>query len=245
MQLALLLAGYPESVDAKAIWQADRRTLVAYAGAGAANARGLLEYAELLLGASRWARAYSLAVLAAEEWAKAYSVVTLSFMTPEMRAEIPVRDFLGGHRMKMTGALLLLVLDGARPGVASRVASMPLADVLRTAYSQAAVANAAKQRGLYADLMADGTLSLPSDVTEGQAKDAVAQAREVGSSAALLDDQDALAGFADPSAASQALAEAVFGRLLKAEDMDDVDTAGALLADLAARLSADETSPSL
>ena len=67
------------------------------------------------------ARAYSLAVLAAEEWAKAYSVVTLSFMTPEMRAEIPVRDFLGGHRMKMTGALLLIVLDGARPGVASRV----------------------------------------------------------------------------------------------------------------------------
>ena len=64
--------------------------------------------------------------------------------------------------------------------------------------SQAGAANAAKQRGLYADLMADGTLSLPSDVTGSEARDAVARACEVGASAALLHDQEALAGFADP-----------------------------------------------
>lgn len=49
--------------------------------------------------------------------------------------------------------------------------------------------------------MADGTLSLPSDVSESDSRDAVAQARAVGSSAALLHDKEALAGFADPDGA--------------------------------------------
>ena len=168
--------------------------------------------------------AYSLAVLAAEQRAKAYSVLTLSFMPPEMRAQIPVRDLLEGHQMKMMGALLLLILDGARPGVASKVTALPLADVLRTTVSQASTANAAKQRGFYADLMADGTFSLPSDVTESDARAAVAQACAVASSAALLHDKEALAGFADPSAS-------------EARGTDDVDAVAALLADLAAGLA--------
>jgi len=71
---------------------------------------------------------------------------------------------------------------------------MPLADILRTAASQATTANAQNSTGFYADLMADGTLSLPSDVSESDAMDAVAQARAVGSSAALLHDKEALAG---------------------------------------------------
>jgi hypothetical protein len=99
-------------------------------------------------------------MLASEEWAKAYAVLTLSFMPPEVRARMPVRDFLEGHRLKIMGALLLRLLDGARPGVAGRVAGMAgLADALRTAEQQADDANTAKQRGLYADLLADGTLS--------------------------------------------------------------------------------------
>src|ERR1017187_1964350 len=121
-------------------------------------------------------------------------------MPPEMRAQIPVRDLLEGHQMKMMGARLLVILDGARPGVASRVTALPLADVLRTTVSQASTANAAKQRGFYADLMADGTFSLPSDVTESDARAAVAQACAVASSAALLHDKEALAGVADPPA---------------------------------------------
>jgi hypothetical protein len=145
-------------------------------------------------------------------------------MPPEMRAQIPVRDLLEGHQMKMMGALLLLILDGARPGVASRVTALPLADVLRTTVSQASTANAAKQRGFYADLMADGTSSLPSDVTESDARAAVAQACAVASSAALLHDKEALAGFADPSAS-------------EARGTDDVDAVAALLADLAAGLA--------
>jgi AbiV family abortive infection protein len=81
-----------------------------------------------------------------------------------------MRDFLEGHRLKFMGALLLCLLDGARPGVADRVAGMAgLADALRAAEHQADGANTAKQRGLYADLLADGALSLPSDISEEKA----------------------------------------------------------------------------
>jgi AbiV family abortive infection protein len=224
-------------VDAEAVLRADRRVLVGYASDVAENARGLLADAELLLEAGRWARAYSLALLAAEEWAKAYAVLTLSFMTPEMRARIPVRGFLEWHRLKLAGAFLIRVLDAARPGVAGRVAAMPgLADVLSTAGQQAEDANAAKQRGLYADLLADGTVSLPSAVTEGEAAEAVARARKAGASAALLHDQDALARLADPPAEALALADVLFGRLFEAE-VNDAQAAAALIADVAARLS--------
>jgi hypothetical protein len=61
-----------------------------------------------LLRAGRWARAHALAVLAAEEWGKASAVITLSFMPPEARARIPVRE-LEDHRMKMAGAQLMRI----------------------------------------------------------------------------------------------------------------------------------------
>ncbi len=105
--------GYARRVDANAVRVADRHVLVGYAAAVAGNARDLLTDAELLLGAGRWARAYVLAVLAAEEWGKAYAVITPSFMPPEARARIPVRELLEGHRMKMAGALLMRILDAA------------------------------------------------------------------------------------------------------------------------------------
>lgn len=227
------------SVDASAVRAADRQLLVRLAAAVAENAHDLLADAELLLGAGRSARAYSLALLAAEEWAKAYVVLTLSFMPAELRAQMPVkdfRDFLEDHKLKMAGAWLLTALDAADPGVAGRVAAMPDLDgVITTAVQQAGDANVAKQRGLYVDLLAGGMLSLPSEVTEGKAAEAVARAREVGAAAALLHDQDALAQFADPPAAAGDLASAVFGRYL------DVRSAGAdaviaELTDIANRL---------
>jgi len=126
---------------------ADRRTLVGYAAAVAVNATGLLADAGFLLDAERWARAYSLAVLASGEWAKAYAVLTLSFMPDAMRGRVPLPDFLEGHQLKNMGAVLLRLVDAARPGVAGRVAGMTeLADVLRATEQQANEANAAKQR---------------------------------------------------------------------------------------------------
>jgi AbiV family abortive infection protein len=224
-------------VDVEAVLRTDRRVLVGYAADVAENARGLLADGELLLEVGRWARAYSLALLAAEGWAKAYSVLTLSLMTAEMRARVPVRKFLEWHRLKLAGAFLIRVLDAARPGVAA----MPdLAGVLSAAGLQADNANAAKQRRLYADLFADGTVSLPSAITEGEAAEAAARARararESGASAALLHDQDALAKFADPPSEALDLADVLFGRLFEAE-VDDAEAAAALIGDVAARLS--------
>jgi AbiV family abortive infection protein len=225
-------------VDANAVRTADRRVLVECAAAVAGNARDLLADAELLFGAGRWPRAYALAVLAAEEWAKAYGVITISFMPAGMRAQIPVREILEGHRLKMMGAALMTVVEAARPGVASRVAAMPdLAGVLSEAAEQAGDANVAKQRGLYADLMADGTLSVPSDVTESEAAGAMARAREVGASATLLHDQEALAAFADPPAEALAVAEVLFGHWYEAKDIDNADDAAALIRNLAAQLA--------
>lgn len=88
---------------------------------------------------------------------------------------------------------------------------------LRAAERQASDANAAKQRGLYADLLADGTLSLPSDISGDEAAAAVMKAQEVGAAAFLLHDPDALAAFADPSPEAVALAETVFGSWTDAE----------------------------
>ena len=219
---------------------ADRHVLVGYAAAIAGNAGDLLGDAEVLLSAGRWARAHSLAVLASEEWAKAYAVLTLSFMPPEVRARVSVREFLEGHRLKIMCAQLLRLVDGApEPGVAERVAGMAgLADMLRAAERQASDANAAKQRGLYADLLADGTLSLPSDISGDEAAAAVVQAQEVGAAAFLLHDPDALAAFADPSPEAVALAETVFGSWTDAEGViSDADAAAKVLRDLASAIA--------
>jgi AbiV family abortive infection protein len=226
-------------MDASAVRAADRHVLVGYAAAITGNARDLLGDAEVLLSAGRWARAHSLAVLASEEWAKAYAVLTLSFMPPEVRARVSVREFLEGHRLKIMCAQLLHLVDGAQPGVAERVAGMTgLADMLRAAQRQASDANAAKQRGLYADLLADGMLSLPSDISGDEAAAAVVQAQEVGAAAFLLHDPDALAAFADLSPEAVALAETVFGSWTDAGGViSDADAAAKVLRDLASAIA--------
>lgn len=226
-----------------AVRSADRRVLVEFTADAAENARGLLADAEFLLEDRRWARSYSLAFQASEEWAKAYAALTLSFMSLEVRAQIPareLRDFLEGHRLKAMGAVLMRVVEAARPGVVGRVAAMPgLADEFMAAGQQAAEANAAKERGLYVDLRADGTLSRPSDVTEDEAAEAVERARDVRASAALLHDQDALAAFADPPAEGLAVADALWGRWLAAK-VHDAEEAAGFISDIAARLAPDE-----
>jgi AbiV family abortive infection protein len=229
-------------VDMNAVRRADRRVLVELAGETAENALGLLADAEFLLEAGRWARAYSLAHLASEEWAKAYSVLTLSFMSSELRSRIPGRDLrylLQSHVLKAMGAEFVRAAEASRPGVAVRIAGMPdLASFLTAATKHAAVANAAKERGLYADLLRDGAISRPSDVTEDDAADAVARARQVGASAAPLHDQDALAKFADPPPEALAVADAVFSFWLGTK-AESAEAAAAIVTEMAAGFISD------
>ncbi len=98
-------------------------------------------------------------------------------------------------------------------------------------------ANVAKQRGLYADLLAGGVISRPSDVTEGEAAEAVATAREVGGAAALLHDQAVLARLADPPAEALPVVEAVFRGWFEAEPAQDAEGAAAFVAGVVARLA--------
>ena len=83
------------------------------------------------------------------------------------------------------------------------------------------------------DLLAGGTLSLPSGVSRDKAVATVRQAQDVGAAAALLHDPDALAAFANPSPAAVTLAKALFGSWGGAQDViGDTDAAADLLRGL-------------
>jgi hypothetical protein len=71
----------------------------------------------------------------------------------------------------------------------------------------------------------------------------VAYAREVGASAALLHDQDAIAKFANPPAEALTLAETVFGQLDAMQHAVDADTAAALITSVASQLVSDKVPP--
>jgi hypothetical protein len=160
-------------------------------------------------------------------------------MPSSLRAKINLRETLEGHTAKMMGALLTSAVQASRPGVAERVAAMPdLAALLTSVAQQAGQENLSKKRGLYADLMAGGELSLPSDVTEAEAVEAAARAREVGESAALLHDQDALAAFADVSEEAQQALDAMFTGWAALSGIEDADAAAVVIADFARRAAA-------
>jgi AbiV family abortive infection protein len=187
------------SVDNQTVLIAERRTLVAIASQVAENARGLVSDAEYLLADGRWPRAYALAVLACEEFGKACGMMVLSMVPPALRSRARPKELLRDHQVKMLGALVMRVLAFDRPGVATRVAAMPdLASVLSDLQVQAADANEAKKSGLYADIDAEGRVRMPSEVTEGEARDALTRAQEVASSAEPLSNPVYLARLADP-----------------------------------------------
>ena len=125
------------------------------------------------------------------------------------------------------------------PGVAVRVAGAGLADVFLDVHQQVGDANEAKQRGLYADLLADGVLRVPSEVSQNEACAAVTRAREVGASAVLLHDPGALAVFADPPAEALEMAAGLFGTWLGMKSAN-VDAAAAVMAGMAAEVAAAE-----
>jgi len=112
------------------------------------------------------------------------------------------------------GSQLLHLLDGARPGVADRLAGMTEpADTLRAAERPADSANTAKQRGRCVDLLrlADGTLSLPSGISRDEAAATAGRHRMPGQRRPCCTTQTPSQPFANPSPEAVTLAEALFG----------------------------------
>jgi len=145
-------------------WQ----VLVQLALAAEENARELINDAEVLLAAARWPRAYALAVLAHEEFGKGLMAMALAAAHPNLRQPARLRELTGGHIRKLTSTYE----HEAQVGPPERWAEVWRSQEL------ARSANERKQRGLYVDFADDGSLRLPSDVGEEEARAQVASVRE-------------------------------------------------------------------
>jgi AbiV family abortive infection protein len=211
----------------------DQGALIGFAAAAARNALDLLSDAELLCAGQRWARAYALAVLAVEELGKASGVLTLALVPPALRAQVPVRDLLGRHDVKQAAGLVMHLLEFGKPGVAARVENAPrLSDQLAQLAGEVGESNQAKQRGFYVDLIS-GELKQPSEVTEADARAAMARAWEVAESAGPLRDPEALAVLADPPPEVLRFAGLTLERYLESADLGGPEAAAAVAVELA------------
>ena len=152
-------------------WQ----VLVQLALAAEANARELINDAEVLLEAACWPRAYALAVLAHEEFGKGLMAMALVSACPNVRTPTRLRELTGGHMRKLMSAYEHEAMAGSYEQMAERLRSQELARG----------ANERKQRGLYVDFVDDGSLRLPSEVGEDEARTQVASVRKTVYSSGL------------------------------------------------------------
>jgi AbiV family abortive infection protein len=144
-------------------WQ----VLVQFALAAESNARELINDAEVLLAAGRWPRAYALAVLAHEEFGKGLMAIALVAAHPAARKPERLRELTGGHIRKLISTSQHEAMVGGPEWQAELLGSPKLARVV----------NERKQRGFYVDFADDGSLRLPSEIGEGEAKAQVASVR--------------------------------------------------------------------
>lgn len=145
-----------------------------YACAAFANADALLSSARLLLSNDRWPHAYAFATLAAEEFGKGIQAFTaFAFQTSGDGEKIT--DFwkaLSWHEPKLQAALGLDALIGTASD------SLPSGEQLLGSMAvEASAQHQQKLRGLYVDLETDGSVRLPSEVAEEEAR---AQVERVG-----------------------------------------------------------------
>jgi AbiV family abortive infection protein len=145
-------------------WQ----VLVELAIAAEANARELISDAEVLLAAGRWPRAYALAVLAHEEFGKGLMAMVLVAAHPAARQPARLRELTGDHRRKLTSTYEHEAMVGGSGWQAE----------LRRSPELARSANERKQRGFYVDFADDGSLRMPSEIGEDEARTQVASVRE-------------------------------------------------------------------
>ncbi len=225
-------------VNHKALLAASRAELVSFAVAVVANADDTVADAELLLEHARWPRAHALAVLASEEFGKAAGVMLLSMVPAGLRFKAQPGLLLGRHETKMLGALMMRLLEFGQPGRIGRVLAMAdLAAMLDDTKAQASGANEAKKNGLYADMDEDGRLRLPSDVTENDARQSVARAREIAASSRMFRDQEAMARLAAPPENFVALMTPALIAALDSTSSDaGPEETAAMARDFAARL---------
>jgi len=188
-------------VDLAAVKEAPVGELTRGAVAAVRNARCLVEDAELLSGAGRQARAYSLAGLAVEEVGKAGSLVTLVVMPENVRARAPLGRMLEWHQMKLVAGHLIAAVTFGVPGVATKLATMRLAEVVEILDSAQALAedvDRLKLRGLYVDVDRSGHVREPSEVTAAEGREQLDRARRAALAASALLDPGAGPLLADP-----------------------------------------------
>ena len=204
-------------MDLATVKVAAKQDLVACAVAAAANAQSVVDDAELLALADRRARACFLAELAVEEVGKALSLMALSLLPEKLKGQAPVRRMLEWHELKLVGGLLIaLTPPGASP--ARRLAGMSdgeLAQVMNKSKMLAMDQSRLKQRGLYVDMDSRGRITQPSEVTDAEVSESLAEARQAVSSARALLDPRAPGRLASPPAEAVEMAYALTSSLIK------------------------------
>jgi len=207
-------------VDLRAVKAASRTELSACAVAAARNAQGLLHDAEVLARSGSAARAYSLAALAVEECGKAAGLCVLSVLPKTLRTRAPVGRLLEWHQLKQVGGLLIAV-TWDKPGLSSRLATMPAAratQILCSLNVPADEADRLKRRGLYVDMDRGGRIREPSEITNAEVTSQLARAGQAADSAGWLLSPQAQAQLANPSAEAVGLARALVSVLSQAGD---------------------------
>lgn len=224
----------------QALAHVGRPALVRFAAKAARNASDLAKDAELLVSAGRYGRAYSLAALAVEEVGKAGGLLALAMMPDDIRVRAPVRELLEWHALKQMGGLLAGVLEMSTPGVTGRLAATStgqLAKLLSGVAAQARDTDQAKKRGFYVDMDDAGQIREPSEVSEAEAREAVARARHVAAAASMLNDPSVQARLAGPPPDALPLASMVFGAYSQNRDIDSAEAVAALVRQVARSLT--------
>jgi AbiV family abortive infection protein len=137
--------------------------------AAEANAQDLISDAEALLAMRRWPRAFALAVLAHEEFGKGLMALALAATPPHVVAQERLRELTGGQ-------LRALLTAYAREALAGR------SELWNDALGSLEIARDADQRiqrGFRVDFADDGSLRLPSQIGEDEARALVARVRQI------------------------------------------------------------------
>jgi len=154
----------------------DADSLGRLAQAAAETARSHLDAAEVLLAHGFWPQARALAVLAFEEAGKAYLWLIALLAPYPLREKFPFRDLDWNHQWKLKAAqtirstLRILRGDQEAPDNAA-AAWTELEDLARGK-------DDAKQRSMYTDYR-KGVIQRPAEVTEEQARNIAAVAKDV------------------------------------------------------------------